>query len=107
VLLVLGSSLKVMSGHRFVLRAAKLGTPGGDRQPGRDPRRPARGAQARAAARRGADVARRRVVPVGVAGSLRPAPDGDVAITSPQRQAPLPIMGFARRPRAAGVPPLP
>ena len=27
VLLVLGSSLKVMSGHRFVLRAAKLGTP--------------------------------------------------------------------------------
>ena len=27
VLLVLGSSLKVMSGHRFVLRAAKLGIP--------------------------------------------------------------------------------
>lgn len=27
LLLVLGSSLKVMSGHRFVLRAAKLGTP--------------------------------------------------------------------------------
>ncbi len=27
VLLVLGSSLKVMSGHRFVLRASKLGTP--------------------------------------------------------------------------------
>jgi len=27
VLLVLGSSLKVMSGHRFVLRAAKLGVP--------------------------------------------------------------------------------
>ena len=38
-LLVLGSSLTVMSGYRFVLRAAKLGHPGRDRQRRAHPRR--------------------------------------------------------------------
>ena len=41
-LLVLGSSLTVLSGLRFVRRAAELRHPGRDRQPGRDARRPAR-----------------------------------------------------------------
>ena len=38
-LLVAGSSLTVMSGFRFVRRAAKARHPGGHRQPRRDPRR--------------------------------------------------------------------
>ena len=46
-LLVAGSSLTVMSGLRFVKRAARAGTPGGDRQPRRDPRRRPRDVQAR------------------------------------------------------------
>ena len=50
-LLVLGSSLTVMSGHRFVLRAARDGMPGGDRQPGRHPRRPVRDGHRRRSAR--------------------------------------------------------
>ena len=38
-LVVLGSSLTVMSGFRYVRHAAGHPAPGGDRQPGRDPRR--------------------------------------------------------------------
>lgn len=45
VLLVLGSSLTVMSGLRFVRRAAGAGDPGGHRQPRADPRRRPRPAE--------------------------------------------------------------
>lgn len=57
--LVLGSSLTVMSGLRFV-RGRAVREAGADHQPGRDPRRPARRRTSRPSAGRGAHHAGRR-----------------------------------------------